>query len=91
MVDCHVTFQMPLSNISRIEVIRGPGSAVYGADAFSGVINIITKSAAENEGGAAGIRAWAAFNSRDIWVRKGYQNDNFTISFALGKTTLRWG
>ncbi|TNF08378.1 MAG: TonB-dependent receptor, partial [Gammaproteobacteria bacterium] len=79
-----VTFQMPLSNISRIEVIRGPGSAVYGADAFSGVINIITKSAAENEGGAAGIRA-GSFNSRDIWVRKGYQNENLAISFALEK------
>ncbi len=31
-----------LSNAKRIEVIRGPGSAVYGANAFQGVINIIT-------------------------------------------------
>lgn len=35
---------MPVQAISRIEVIRGPGSAVYGADAFAGVINIITKT-----------------------------------------------
>jgi iron complex outermembrane receptor protein len=33
-----------LEEIDRIEVIRGPGSALYGANAFSGVINIITKS-----------------------------------------------
>lgn len=77
-----LTFQMPLSNISRIEVIRGPGSAVYGADAFSGVINIITKSADENESGAVGVRS-GSFNSRDFWVRKGVQLEALAVSFAL--------
>ncbi|MBX2807697.1 MAG: TonB-dependent receptor plug domain-containing protein, partial [Cellvibrionaceae bacterium] len=38
-------FSLPTSNIKHIEVIRGPGSAIYGADAFSGVINVITKHA----------------------------------------------
>ena len=35
--------QIPWQNVARIEIIRGPGSALYGADAFAGVINIITK------------------------------------------------
>lgn len=35
---------MPLSVIEKIEVVRGPGSVLYGADAYTGVINIITKS-----------------------------------------------
>jgi outer membrane receptor for ferrienterochelin and colicin len=35
---------MPVEAIARIEVIRGPGSALYGADAFAGVINIINVS-----------------------------------------------
>ena len=38
---------MPIKAIERIEVIRGPGSAVYGADAFAGVINIQTKTATD--------------------------------------------
>ncbi|MDM2811527.1 TonB-dependent vitamin B12 receptor BtuB [Citrobacter sp. Cpo103] len=36
--------QIPLSLIQRIEMIRGPRSAVYGADAIGGVINIITQN-----------------------------------------------
>lgn len=35
---------IPIRAIERIEVIRGPGSALYGTNAFAGVINIITKS-----------------------------------------------
>ncbi len=39
----------PLSNISQIEVVYGPASSVYGANAFMGVINIITKKQCEAE------------------------------------------
>jgi iron complex outermembrane receptor protein len=42
---------MPLENIDRIEVIRGPGGTVWGANAMNGVINILTKSAKETHGG----------------------------------------
>lgn len=44
------SFPLNLTDISRIEVIRGPGSSLYGANAFSGVINIITKSPEEASG-----------------------------------------
>jgi iron complex outermembrane receptor protein len=42
-----------LDDIKRIEVIRGPGSALYGANAFSGIVNIITKSPEEAKGTGA--------------------------------------
>ncbi|MBV7599659.1 TonB-dependent receptor domain-containing protein [Aeromonas sp. sia0103] len=40
--------QIPLGNIERVEYIRGPRAAVYGADAIGGVINLITKTSAKN-------------------------------------------
>lgn len=42
-----------LEDIDRIEVIRGPATAVWGGNAMNGVINIITKSARETQGGLA--------------------------------------
>lgn len=35
-------FHMPIDQFKRIEVIKGPGSAIYGADAFGGVINLVS-------------------------------------------------
>ena len=39
----HLSRQYPLSNIDRVEVVYGPSSTMYGANAFLGVINVITK------------------------------------------------
>ena len=39
-----------INDIDRIEVIRGPGASLYGANAVNGVINIITKSAEDTQG-----------------------------------------
>src|SRR5437764_12817373 len=43
----------PVQNIKRIEVVRGPGSSLYGENAFWGVVNIVTLSG-EDLAGAAG-------------------------------------
>ncbi len=59
---------VPLEDIARIEVIRGPGGSIWGANAVNGVINIITKRAEETQGAlvstAAGSPPFAAATAR---------------------------
>lgn len=45
------TLSIGVEDIDRIEVVRGPGSALYGADAVNGVINIITKQPGDGPSG----------------------------------------
>ncbi|MAD46793.1 MAG: TonB-dependent receptor [Oceanospirillaceae bacterium] len=45
----------PLSAIERVEIIRGPMSSLYGADAMGGVVNIITKDAGDEWRGQIGL------------------------------------
>ena len=45
-----VVDEIPIESIKQIEIIRGPGSALYGANAFLAIINIITKNADEIDG-----------------------------------------
>lgn len=45
------TQDLMLEDVDRIEVIRGPGATLWGANAVNGVINIITKNAKDTKGG----------------------------------------
>jgi outer membrane receptor for ferrienterochelin and colicins len=63
-------FRMPTADISRVEIVRGPGSAVHGADAFAGTINVITKDAHEVQNVQSGFRA-GSFETYDAWLQGG--------------------
>lgn len=75
-------FRLPVTSIERVEVIRGPGSAIYGADAFSGVINIITKDASVIDstqvGGASG-----SFGTRELWLETATEWQTVDIAFTM--------
>ncbi|MBL4823168.1 MAG: TonB-dependent receptor [Colwellia sp.] len=73
-------FDLGVNLIDRVEVIRGPGSAVYGADAYSGVINVITKGTENIFQNDAGIKT-GSFNTKSAWFNYGYQQDALKLSF----------
>ncbi|WP_225616341.1 TonB-dependent receptor plug domain-containing protein [Methylomonas albis] len=82
-----LAWTMPVKNISHIEIIRGPGSMLYGGDATTGVINIITKTGNEINGGYAG----GFFGSRDTyegWLQYGEKEADWEYAVSLqGGTT----
>jgi iron complex outermembrane receptor protein len=63
---------MPLDDLGKLDFVRGPGSALYGANAFSGVLNITTPSPADIQGTkvavSGGERETARFDVRHAGV-----------------------
>ena len=75
----------PISQIKRIEVIRGPGSAIYGGFAEYGVINIITKKGEEINGVQANAlygQMNGTYGHRNLSVSVGKKIKDFDISLA---------
>jgi iron complex outermembrane receptor protein len=56
-----------MEDIERIEVIRGPGAALWGANAVNGVVNIVTKSSAQTQGGFQQIGGGSEFAGFAAW------------------------
>jgi outer membrane receptor protein involved in Fe transport len=50
-------FRTDLDDVERIEVVRGPGSVLYGTGAFSGVVNVVTRGPDERTGAEVGVSA----------------------------------
>jgi len=48
-------YRTDLTNVERIEVVRGPGSVLYGTNAFAGVINVVTRDAADKTTTEVGV------------------------------------
>lgn len=73
----------PLENVKQIEVVRGPGSALYGNSAFVATINIITRNAEEIDGLEikAGGGSFDSFKGNLVGGKTA--GDKFTISGSL--------
>jgi len=71
-----------LDDIERIEVIRGPNSASYGANSFMGVINIITSHSSETQGKFISLSAGR--NREEGVARYGGRNGDLTYRITAG-------
>lgn len=65
--------QHNLANVKRIEVVYGPASALYGTNAISGVINLITNDPRDIRGGSAGVTA-GGFGTRGLDFSYGFHD-----------------
>ncbi len=73
-------------DVERIEIVRGPGSALYGSDAVAGVIQVITRRGAGPPSGSAGVRA-GSFGRLDGSVSLAGGSDAISYGFTASRTT----
>jgi outer membrane receptor for ferrienterochelin and colicins len=69
--------RISLENVERIEIVRGPVSSLYGADALGGVVNIITK--------AAKTEAFTLRLNQGVLTRTGDKNGRYSFTYDSGK------
>ncbi|MEO0317679.1 MAG: hypothetical protein RL404_1356, partial [Pseudomonadota bacterium] len=87
-----LTFPLDMALIERIEVISGPGSAIYGSNALFGVINVIARDPASLHGSNGSIgytsNGWRELRAATS-TRLGENGPNFLASFSYGDKAAR--
>jgi iron complex outermembrane receptor protein len=89
-----LSFAQPLDSVKRVEIIRGPGSSLYGANAFAGVLNVVTQRGEDLQGGVVesvggqdntgllhvALGSHDEATKRDLLVRtRGYYTDGYDV------------
>ncbi len=76
---------MPIEQIERIEIVRGPGSAVHGEHAYAGVVNVISKKTTKNIFAGVGGNKDRLVGGTYVWGEKD-SNYSASLNMAFSKT-----
>jgi outer membrane receptor for ferrienterochelin and colicins len=74
--------QFNLTNVERIEVVYGPASALYGTNAVSGIISVITRDPKDSPGGRVSVEA-GNFGARTVDLRYAFYDKNNDVGFSV--------
>jgi outer membrane receptor for ferrienterochelin and colicins len=81
-VNSTIYLGLPVEIIERIEIIRGPGSVLYGSNAFAGVVNIITKNT-DTKNSVGGTFTAGSFGTIGGALNGSYSKDNFKAKVGV--------
>jgi outer membrane cobalamin receptor len=75
--------ELSLDSIKRIEILRGPGSVLWGADAFAGIVNLVPLTGKDLEGAETGIRYGGPGNQTDFYANIGHDAGLWDAFFSV--------
>ncbi len=78
---------LPLESIKRIEIIKGPGSVLWGPDAFAGIVNIVPLTGKDFQGAETGVRFGSSSIEQSVFMRMGGEkgDKNWFMAISGGK------
>lgn len=76
---------IPLEQIERIEILRGPASSLYGSSALGGVIQIFTRSG-QGDPGVNFSAGYGSYNTVRLSAGTGHEKDGLRYAFQVGTT-----
>ncbi len=80
--------RLAIGNVSRVEIVKGPSSSLYGSSALAGVINLITTESPNNFDLRTSAR-YGSYNTVDLSTDVKYSSDNDKIGINLFADVLR--
>lgn len=80
-------FNLPVDNIAKIKIVKGPADAPYGPNAMGGVINIVTKRGTAVPVTRANV-SYQEDNTQDYWLEHGARKDqwNYYVTGSVRKS-----
>jgi outer membrane receptor protein involved in Fe transport len=85
--------ELSLAGVKRIEIIRGPGSVLWGPDAFAGIVNVVPLTGKDFTGVETGIHYGMPGDSRGFFINNGHDGGNWdafvSVSGRQGQTDDR--
>lgn len=73
---------MPLENVKQVEIVRGPGSAVWGTDAFAGIINVVTKKPEDIDSARVDLK-YGTYDTKNADLTFGKVSEEFSLGVNL--------
>jgi outer membrane receptor for ferrienterochelin and colicin len=73
--------ELSLASVKRIEIVRGPGSVLWGPDAFAGVVNVVPMTGNDLDGGETGLLYHSPGGQKGFYTNLGYHS-GFWDAFA---------
>lgn len=75
--------EMSLAPVKRIEIVRGPGSVLWGPDAFAGIVNVVPMTGKDLNGTELGITYDYPGDQKGFFANHGYHSGNYDLFLSL--------
>jgi hypothetical protein len=75
--------RISMRNVERIEFVRGPGSVIWGANAFLGVVHVVTRDAKSRDGQVDAGTEFGSSDSQQLWVNGAQSRGNYALAVSL--------